>query len=86
MIWGETRSSPLARDEDSEVHGKANCDLPGGSGVGKHPAVDRDGLCFPREAGLDIRRRLPGHLVGLAASFWSMPTAAGKDSQVLIQW
>ena len=29
----------------------------------------------PREDGLDMRHRLPGRLVGLAASLRSMPTA-----------
>jgi hypothetical protein len=30
---------------------------------------------FPREVGLDMRHRLPGLSVGLAASLRSMPTA-----------
>jgi len=30
---------------------------------------------FPGGSGLDMRRCLPGHLVGLAASLRSMPTA-----------
>ena len=34
----------------------------------------------PRRGGLDMRHRLPGRLVGLAASLRSMPTACCEDS------
>ena len=38
----------------------------------------------PRRGGLDIHHRLPGRLVGLAASLRSMPTAVSEDYQVPI--
>ena len=40
----------------------------------------------PQRGSLDMRHRLPGHLVGLAASLRSMPTAVSGDYQVLIRW
>jgi hypothetical protein len=40
----------------------------------------------PRGGGLDMRHRLPGHLVGLAASLRSMPTACYEDFEALIRW
>jgi len=43
----------------------------------KPNAVDRDGLWpLPGGSDLDMRHRLPGLSVGLAASLRSMPTAA----------
>jgi hypothetical protein len=40
---------------------------------------------FPRRVGLDMRHRLPGLSVGLAASLRSMPTACYEDYQVPIR-
>jgi hypothetical protein len=58
-------------DERNRFHGKADEVLPGGRGVERvatgrlrWPLADS-----PKAGGLDMRHRLPGHLVGLAASF-----------------
>ena len=67
------------------IAGRTGCVLPGGRGV------ERVAYRRPRwplanpEGGLDIRHRLPGHLVGLAASLRSMPTAVSEDSHIPIR-
>ena len=50
----------------------------GGRGVRKPEQADRDGLWPPDWGGLDIHHRLPGRLVGLAASLRPMPAACSR--------
>ena len=50
----------------------------GGRGVRKPEQADRDGLWPPGWGDLDIHHRLPGRLVGLAASLRPMPAACSR--------
>ena len=65
-----------ATNDVCRVEGGIKCVLPGGRGV-ERVVLRRPQrpLAEPRGDDLDMRRRLPGLSVGLAASLRSMPTA-----------